>query len=71
LLGNGIELLDAYGPLEMWGNLKGRFEMVTVAREKGEVAMGCVGTGPTTCRRRIIVEALGIELRGVTCSSPQ
>ena len=33
----GFELLDAYGPLEMWGNLKGRIKVVTIAREKGEV----------------------------------
>ena len=30
----GFELLDAYGPLEMWGNLKGQVKVVTVAREK-------------------------------------
>jgi transcriptional regulator GlxA family with amidase domain len=34
----GFELLDANGPLEMWGNLKGQVKIVTVAREKGEVA---------------------------------
>jgi transcriptional regulator GlxA family with amidase domain len=34
----GFELLDAYGPLEMWGNLKGQVRVVTVARQKGEVA---------------------------------
>jgi transcriptional regulator GlxA family with amidase domain len=38
LLFPGFELLDAYGPLEMWGNLKGQVRVVTIAREKGEVA---------------------------------
>ncbi len=33
----GFELLDATGPLEMWGNLKGQIKLVTVARQKGEV----------------------------------
>src|SRR5204863_2469520 len=41
----GFELLDAYGPLEMWGNLKGQVKVVTIAREKGEVASS---QGPKT-----------------------
>ena len=41
----GFELLDAYGPLEMWGNLKGRVKVVTVAREKGDVTSS---QGPKT-----------------------
>lgn len=34
----GFELLDASGPLEMWGNLKKQVKIVTVAKRKGEVA---------------------------------
>src|SRR6185503_11781107 len=34
----GFELLDAYGPLEMWVNLKAKVKIVVVAREKGEVS---------------------------------
>lgn len=34
----GFELLDAMGPLEMWGNLKGQIKVVTVSQKKGEVA---------------------------------
>jgi transcriptional regulator GlxA family with amidase domain len=41
----GFELLDAYGPLEMWGNLKSQVRVVTVAREKGEIASN---QGPKT-----------------------
>ncbi len=41
----GFELLDAYGPLEMWGNLKGKIEIVTVAAEAGPVASA---QGPKT-----------------------
>ncbi|MBI3851620.1 MAG: DJ-1/PfpI family protein [Verrucomicrobia bacterium] len=41
----GFELLDAYGPLEMWGNLKGKVKVVTVAREKGEITSS---QGPKT-----------------------
>jgi len=45
LLFPGFELLDAYGPLEMWGNLKGKVKVVTIAREKGEVTSS---QGPKT-----------------------
>lgn len=34
----GFELLDAMGPLEMWGNLKGQIKIVTISQKKGEVA---------------------------------
>ena len=34
----GFELLDTYGPLEMWGNLRSQVEVVIVAASKGEVA---------------------------------
>lgn len=38
LLFPGFELLDATGPLEMWGNLKAQVKLVTIAPEKGEIA---------------------------------
>lgn len=41
----GFELLDAYGPLEMWGNLRGKIEIVMVATEAGPVASA---QGPKT-----------------------
>ncbi len=41
----GFELLDAYGPLEMWGNLKSDVDVVMVAAEAGEVASA---QGPKT-----------------------
>ncbi len=37
LLFPGFELLDAAGPLEVWGNLKNRVTIVTLAPEKGPV----------------------------------
>ncbi|MBI3734914.1 DJ-1/PfpI family protein [Candidatus Sumerlaeota bacterium] len=40
----GFELLDAYGPLEMWGNV-GPVKVVTVAKQRGEVASA---QGPKT-----------------------
>jgi transcriptional regulator GlxA family with amidase domain len=45
LLFPGFELLDAYGPLEMWGNLKSKVKIVTIARLKGDVASS---QGPKT-----------------------
>ena len=36
----GFELLDTFGPLEMFGNLPGMVEIVTVAQEKGSVRSG-------------------------------
>jgi len=41
----GFELLDAYGPLEMWGNLGKELKVVTVAVEAGPVASA---QGPKT-----------------------
>lgn len=38
LLFPGFELLDAYGPLEMWGNVGKQLKIVVIAAEKGEVA---------------------------------
>ena len=40
LLYPGFELLDTFGPLEMFGNLKGMVDVVTVAQEKGPVRSG-------------------------------
>lgn len=37
LLFPGFETLDACGPLEFWGNLRGRVKVVTVAAKKGAV----------------------------------
>jgi len=45
LLFPGFELLDAYGPLEMWGNLKGQVTVVTVAAKAGNVKSS---QGPST-----------------------
>ncbi len=41
----GFELLDAYGPLEMWGNLGKGLKVVLVASEPGQVASA---QGPKT-----------------------
>lgn len=38
VLFDGFETLDACGPLEMWGSLKSKVRVVTVAKTKGEVA---------------------------------
>lgn len=35
---DGFELLDLYGPLEMFGNLKPQVEIITVAEKIGPVA---------------------------------
>ncbi len=45
LLFPGFELLDAFGPLEMWGNLKGKVNVVTVAAKAGNVKSS---HGPST-----------------------
>ncbi|MCP4626948.1 MAG: DJ-1/PfpI family protein [bacterium] len=38
ILYEGFELLDLYGPLEMFGNLKPEIEIITVAEKTGPVA---------------------------------
>ena len=54
-----FELLDLYGPLEMFGALPGLFEIVTVAGEKGPVAST---PGPkTVAEYSFDPEALGIK----------
>jgi transcriptional regulator GlxA family with amidase domain len=40
LLFPGFELLDTFGPLEMFGNLPGSVDIVTVAERKGPVRSG-------------------------------
>jgi transcriptional regulator GlxA family with amidase domain len=45
LLFPGFELLDAYGPMELWGNLKNKVQMVTIALKRGEIASN---QGPKT-----------------------
>jgi len=40
LLYPGFELLDLFGPLEMFGNLPGAIEIATVAERRGPVASG-------------------------------
>lgn len=34
----GFQMLDACGPMEIWGNLKSQVKVVTVAAQKGEIA---------------------------------
>jgi transcriptional regulator GlxA family with amidase domain len=38
LLFPGFELLDAYGPMELWGNLREKVKIVTIATNRGEIA---------------------------------
>ncbi len=45
LLFPGFELLDAYGPMEIWGNMKQRVRIVTIAQKAGPVASA---QGPQT-----------------------
>jgi transcriptional regulator GlxA family with amidase domain len=45
LLFPGFEMLDAYGPMELWGNLKDHVHLATIAATKGEVASN---QGPKT-----------------------
>jgi len=37
LLFPGFELLDAFGPMELWGNMKNQVHMVTIAAQRGEI----------------------------------
>jgi transcriptional regulator GlxA family with amidase domain len=45
LLFPGFEVLDAYGPIELWGNLAKYVQVVTVASKRGEIASS---QGPRT-----------------------
>lgn len=45
LLFPGFELLDAYGPMELWGNLRNKVKIVTIATNRGEIASN---QGPKT-----------------------
>lgn len=38
LLFPGFEVLDVYGPTELWGNLKDSVEVATIAARRGEIA---------------------------------
>lgn len=38
LLFPGFEMLDAYGPMELWGNLKDKVQIVTIAANRGQIA---------------------------------
>ena len=53
LLFPGFEVLDLFGPLEMFGNLPGAIDIVTVAQSRGPVAQraGPVGGGGVRLRR--------------------
>ena len=37
LLFPGFEVLDAYGPIELWGNMKQRVQVVTISAKRGEI----------------------------------
>ena len=37
LLFPGFEVLDAYGPIELWGNMKQRIQVVTISAKRGEI----------------------------------
>ncbi|WP_166647176.1 DJ-1/PfpI family protein [Prosthecobacter fusiformis] len=45
LLFPGFELLDAYGPLELWGNMKQRVSIVTISQKIGPISSA---QGPQT-----------------------
>jgi transcriptional regulator GlxA family with amidase domain len=45
LLFPGFELLDAYGPIELWGNLRNKVKIVTIATSRGEIVSS---QGPKT-----------------------
>jgi transcriptional regulator GlxA family with amidase domain len=45
LLFPGFEVLDAYGPLELWGNLKKKVRIVIIAANSGEIVSA---QGPKT-----------------------
>lgn len=59
LLFPGFELLDAYGPLEIWGNLKQRVRIVTVAQKVGPVASA---QGPQTVAEYALADAPKLDL---------
>lgn len=53
----GFELLDLYGPLELWGLLRGRVSISIVAQEAGPVASS---QGP-----RAVVDSMMAQVAGV------
>ena len=59
VLYNDFELLDAYGPLEMFGNLGDRLEIVVIAEEKGPVRSS---GGPATLAEYDFSDAPALDL---------
>ncbi|GAA5142113.1 hypothetical protein GCM10023213_27480 [Prosthecobacter algae] len=59
LLFPGFELLDAYGPLELWGNLKPQVRIVTIAVTAGPVASA---QGPETVATHGLQDAPALDL---------
>ncbi len=55
----GFELLDAYGPLEMWGNLKSDVKVVMVAAQAGDIASA---QGPKTVAEFGLSDAPDLDL---------
>ncbi len=45
LLFPGFEVLDAYGPIELWGNMKQHVQIVTISAKRGEITSS---QGPKT-----------------------
>ncbi|MEM8767663.1 MAG: DJ-1/PfpI family protein [Pseudomonadota bacterium] len=59
VLYNDFELLDAYGPLEMFGNLGDQLEIVVIAEEKGPVRSS---GGPATVAEYNFSDAPPLDL---------
>ncbi|MES2507048.1 MAG: DJ-1/PfpI family protein [Verrucomicrobiota bacterium] len=59
LLFPGFELLDAYGPLELWGNLKPQVRIVTIAAQPGPVPSA---QGPETVATHGLQDAPALDL---------
>lgn len=55
----GFELLDLYGPLEMWGNLQPPVKIAVIAKEKGAVASH---QGPKTVAEYSFADAPDLDL---------
>jgi transcriptional regulator GlxA family with amidase domain len=59
LLFPGFELLDTFGPLEMFGNMPGMIEIVTIGQEKGPVRSG---QGPSTVAEHSFADCPQLDL---------
>ena len=55
----GFELLDLYGPLEMFGSLPALYRIVTIAEQKGSVASA---QGPATVAEYSFADAPHCDL---------